>query len=51
VVLSMNSDINEMACVVCGNASALMCQRCGESYCNDVCQRKDWQRHKYFCII
>ncbi|XP_034487105.1 uncharacterized protein LOC117791452 [Drosophila innubila] len=47
----MNSETSEMACVVCGNASALMCQRCGESYCNDVCQRKDWQRHKYFCII
>ncbi|KAL7727324.1 hypothetical protein ACLKA6_008608 [Drosophila palustris] len=40
-----------MACVVCGNSSDLNCQRCGESYCNDVCQRKDWQRHKYFCSV
>ncbi|KAM8719122.1 hypothetical protein ACLKA7_011778 [Drosophila subpalustris] len=40
-----------MSCVVCGKSSALMCQRCRESYCNDVCQRQDWQRHKYFCIV
>ncbi|TDG44227.1 hypothetical protein AWZ03_009347 [Drosophila navojoa] len=28
-----------------------MCQRCGEPYCNDVCQRKDWQSHKYVCTL
>lgn len=38
-----------MPCVVCSNPSSLVCQRCEEPYCNDVCQRKDWQRHKYFC--
>ncbi|KAH8283977.1 hypothetical protein KR054_006297, partial [Drosophila jambulina] len=39
-----------MICVICGKSSGLMCQRCGEPYCGDVCQTKDWQRHKYFCI-
>ncbi|KAH8232331.1 hypothetical protein KR032_004332, partial [Drosophila birchii] len=43
---------NAMAivCVICGQASGLMCQRCGEPYCCAACQSKDWQRHKYFCI-
>ncbi|KAL7745288.1 hypothetical protein ACLKA6_015314 [Drosophila palustris] len=39
-----------MPCAICGNSSELMCQRCAEPYCGDVCQQKDWQRHKYFCI-
>ncbi|EDW83120.2 uncharacterized protein Dwil_GK22481 [Drosophila willistoni] len=38
-------------CSVCGKDAALMCQRCAEPYCNDGCQRSDWQRHKYFCIV
>ncbi|KAH8338470.1 hypothetical protein KR059_006007, partial [Drosophila kikkawai] len=38
-------------CVICGQSAGLMCQRCGETYCTAVCQTKDWQRHKYFCII
>ncbi|XP_017117522.1 uncharacterized protein LOC108139324 [Drosophila elegans] len=46
-----NSDEMQTVCVVCGNSAGLMCQRCGESYCQDACQRLDWQRHKYFCII
>ncbi|KAH8417858.1 hypothetical protein KR222_007325 [Zaprionus bogoriensis] len=47
----MNADSNKMPCTICGKAAMLMCQRCGEPYCNDVCQRKDWQRHKYFCTV
>ncbi|XP_043653321.1 uncharacterized protein LOC122620090 [Drosophila teissieri] len=39
------------ACVVCGLPAGLMCQRCGEPYCKDECQRLDWQRHKHVCII
>ncbi|XP_016983898.2 uncharacterized protein LOC108047970 [Drosophila rhopaloa] len=46
-----NSDEIEMLCVVCGNPAGLMCQRCGEPYCKDGCQRLDWQRHKHVCII
>ncbi|XP_070072837.1 uncharacterized protein Kots [Drosophila takahashii] len=41
----------EMTCVVCGNPAGLMCQRCGEPYCKEGCQRLDWQRHKHVCII
>ncbi|XP_017047115.1 uncharacterized protein LOC108092124 [Drosophila ficusphila] len=41
----------EKTCVVCGNPAGLMCQRCGEPYCRDGCQRLDWQRHKHVCII
>ncbi|KAH8250889.1 hypothetical protein KR038_009571, partial [Drosophila bunnanda] len=44
-------DTMAKVCVVCGQSAGLMCQRCGESYCSAVCQTKDWQRHKYFCII
>ncbi|ALC46561.1 CG9925 [Drosophila busckii] len=47
----MNVNVIDSTCAVCGSVAALMCQRCGEPYCNDVCQRKDWQRHKHFCII
>nr|XP_036672682.1 uncharacterized protein LOC118876792 [Drosophila suzukii] len=43
--------MEEMSCVVCGNPSSLMCQRCGEPYCKEGCQRLDWQRHKHVCII
>ncbi|EDV48825.1 uncharacterized protein LOC6552621 [Drosophila erecta] len=41
----------ETACVVCGTTAGLMCQRCGEPYCKDKCQRLDWQKHKHVCII
>ncbi|EDX13009.1 GD20465 [Drosophila simulans] len=41
----------EKACVICGTLARLMCQRCGEPYCKEECQRYDWQRHKYFCIV
>ncbi|EDW68365.1 uncharacterized protein Kots [Drosophila virilis] len=47
----MSLDIDKLTCIVCGTWASLMCQRCGEPYCNDVCQRRDWQRHKYFCSI
>ncbi|KAH8312103.1 hypothetical protein KR044_009412 [Drosophila immigrans] len=43
--------MSKTVCVVCGRAAGLMCQRCSEPYCQDLCQRTDWQRHKYFCII
>ncbi|XP_016961150.1 uncharacterized protein LOC108031893 [Drosophila biarmipes] len=43
--------MEEMSCVVCGNPSKLMCQRCGEPYCKEGCQRLDWQRHKHVCIV
>ncbi|EDV44049.2 uncharacterized protein Dana_GF18797, isoform B [Drosophila ananassae] len=39
----------ENPCVLCGCESSLMCQRCLEPYCNAICQRKDWQKHKYYC--
>ncbi|EDW15545.2 uncharacterized protein LOC6574026 isoform X2 [Drosophila mojavensis] len=47
----MDVDINKLLCTICGISANLMCQRCGEPYCNDVCQRKDWQRHKYICTL
>ncbi|XP_068156581.1 uncharacterized protein Kots [Drosophila tropicalis] len=47
----MPVEITNATCSVCGKDAGLMCQRCAEPYCNDGCQRSDWQRHKYFCIV
>ncbi|KMZ04891.1 LOW QUALITY PROTEIN: uncharacterized protein Dsimw501_GD28710 [Drosophila simulans] len=37
-------------CVHCANAAERICQRCGDFYCSKLCQRQDWQRHRYICI-
>ncbi|XP_030369942.1 uncharacterized protein LOC115620707 [Scaptodrosophila lebanonensis] len=39
-----------LECVLCGKVADLKCQRCSEKYCSVVCQRRDWQRHKYVCM-
>ncbi|KAH8337702.1 hypothetical protein KR074_007039 [Drosophila pseudoananassae] len=39
----------ENPCVICGSEAALMCHRCGEPYCSQKCQERDWQKHKHYC--
>ncbi|KAH8354342.1 hypothetical protein KR084_008524, partial [Drosophila pseudotakahashii] len=37
-------------CVLCAVAAERICQRCGDFYCSQVCQLKDWPRHRYICF-
>ncbi|KAH8232264.1 hypothetical protein KR032_003056, partial [Drosophila birchii] len=37
-------------CVLCAVVAERACQRCGDFYCSQDCQLKDWQRHRYICF-
>ncbi|KAM7359954.1 veneno [Cochliomyia hominivorax] len=37
-------------CVLCSQTTTYQCERCGDFYCSDLCQQKDWQSHRYICF-
>ncbi|KAH8383016.1 hypothetical protein KR009_006247, partial [Drosophila setifemur] len=37
-------------CVLCAIAAERACQKCGDFYCSEDCQKMDWQRHRYICF-
>ena len=46
----MNNNINRN-CKICGKKVTILCYRCNlVGYCSTICQLKDWNRHKLFCI-
>lgn len=54
---SILSDINGLnlsepdgSCVLCRQRTVYKCDRCGDFYCSEICQRKDWQSHRYICF-
>lgn len=36
-------------CTYCGKTADLECGECGTKYCSEVCQKKDWSKHKLVC--
>ncbi|XP_037806943.1 protein vreteno [Lucilia sericata] len=37
-------------CNLCGEKAESKCDRCGDFYCSEFCQRRDWQNHRYICF-
>ncbi|KAI8123041.1 hypothetical protein FF38_11696 [Lucilia cuprina] len=37
-------------CNLCGDKAESKCDRCGDFYCSEFCQRRDWQNHRYICF-
>ncbi|KAI1635874.1 hypothetical protein F4809DRAFT_612245 [Biscogniauxia mediterranea] len=38
-------------CRRCRRPSSLRCSACRMSYCSKPCQRKDWKRHVFVCVV
>lgn len=37
-------------CVTCSKHADFYCERCGDTYCSNVCQVKDWREHRRVCF-
>jgi len=36
-------------CAKCGDKALHECKRCSTSYCSEICQKNDWNQHRYLC--